>query len=71
MRTFKTWIFLLFIMFVEIKVILMVDTYMKAEEIQNDYILFGVGILTGSILAFIILFTYAKIKKRFFKGAVK
>lgn len=71
MRTFKIWIFLLFIMFVEIKIMLMVDTYMKAEEIQNDYILFGVGIFTGSILAFVILFAYAKIKKRFFKGAVK
>jgi len=74
-KTLKIGLFLLFIMFIEIRILLLVDAYLKSENIQNDYILFGISATAGCIIYFLTLFIYIyikkKIKNKFFKGAIK
>ena len=58
-------------MIVEIRVMLIADSYLTDSGMQNDYILLTVGVIAGSITASIILYTHYRIKKRFFKGVSK
>lgn len=43
-------------MIVEIRVMLIADSYLKDSGMQNDYILLTVGVIAGSITASIILY---------------
>lgn len=51
-------------MIIEIRVMLIADSYLKDSNIQNDYLLFVIGMLTGSITAALIIYCYLKIKKK-------
>lgn len=64
LKKFVTTIFLLFVMIIEIRVMLIADSYLKDSNIQNDYLLFVIGMLTGSITAALIIYCYLKIKKK-------
>jgi len=64
LKKFVTILFLLFVMIVEIRVMLIADSYLKDSNIKNDYLLFGIGMLTGSITAALVIYCYLKIKKK-------